>query len=864
MKTLKPLAYALFGITTLAATLSSCQDEDFGYTSEQIAYESNFRKAFGNLSSIPTFDLSTYNLNRLGLEGGPSNSYGTRAQGTTFFKDETSWFEVPDNLIEWLDANLPEKCKDKNNNTVNNKGKGTTNFTLAMPGNDLIIVPIYQGQAGMVWDLYMKNDTYDEKIWSKSEGIQIRSDNEESGATVYSSTKKGDAITINNVALTQMTSGNGDYYIPIYEALNAAGFNPDTEWFSVSVSGVKNSNGSSYTGQGSIQTEWKGIDGVTFNNGSATLEVKNETVLQAWKNKTSGDMQLRLAIWKQSNISTSSIPNITIQRYQKTTGNGYKWSDLTATDFDNGHTIGKHIRTNAIRINRDQFAGQFELYLHVTTGNTTYADEGAKQSSKNGQMIAITDLMLPENAAIVEATRAEVVKMFGHDDYEIMFLGCEDANKSGSDWDMNDVCFLIIGRPGLPTIVEGEDKYYSKRYLIEDLGSTFDFDFNDIVVDVEEIVCTHTNHEHNRQTATLKHLCGTIPFQIGFGNINGDMKWFDPMPGNNNDAEQGGVGYTPTGSPYSSMLVTTDNLNGHWDRNTNNIYVRVWPGLAGTTPSASDNGAWTDAAELDYLSPLPSKTFTFPAKGEYPYIIATDQNIHWMRELITIPNNWFSVTPKNDNPSVSPDVPIPGVVDVTGVTLNATSKTLNLNATFQLIATIAPANATDQSVTWSSSNSSVATVSSDGLVTGVAVGTATITVTTTDGSKTATCSITVQEAPTYIEMWTGPKSADGYNNNLQIENIPSTNKFVDCVKDGMTTLKLYYEADENRTASKICAGWETTTLTTNVSITAGISSINIEIDEQKAKSLDEQHKISLHLNSTSSNKNLTITRITME
>ena len=59
-----------------------------------------------------------------------------------------------------------------------------------------------------------------------------------------------------------------------------------------------------------------------------------------------------------------------------------------------------------------------------------------------------------------------------------------------------------------------------------------------------------------------------------------------------------------------------------------------------------------------------------------------------------------------------------------------------------LIPTVLPAEATDKSVTWSSSNEAVATVT-DGVVTAVAAGTATITVTTTDGAKTATCAVTV-------------------------------------------------------------------------------------------------------------------------
>ena len=84
-------------------------------------------------------------------------------------------------------------------------------------------------------------------------------------------------------------------------------------------------------------------------------------------------------------------------------------------------------------------------------------------------------------------------------------------------------------------------------------------------------------------------------------------------------------------------------------------------------------------------------------------------------------------------------------VAVTGVTLAPTSATLTLGETetVTLIPTVLPDDATDKSVAWSSSNEAVATVSNDGVVTAVAAGTATITVTTTDGAKTATCAVTV-------------------------------------------------------------------------------------------------------------------------
>ena len=95
------------------------------------------------------------------------------------------------------------------------------------------------------------------------------------------------------------------------------------------------------------------------------------------------------------------------------------------------------------------------------------------------------------------------------------------------------------------------------------------------------------------------------------------------------------------------------------------------------------------------------------------------------------------------------NIPTNGVVyKVTGVTLSETTLTLEVGDTATLAATVTPTNATNQNVTWESSNPSVATVDESGKVTAVTPGEATITVTTADGSKTATCTVIVHTATT--------------------------------------------------------------------------------------------------------------------
>lgn len=88
-------------------------------------------------------------------------------------------------------------------------------------------------------------------------------------------------------------------------------------------------------------------------------------------------------------------------------------------------------------------------------------------------------------------------------------------------------------------------------------------------------------------------------------------------------------------------------------------------------------------------------------------------------------------------------------IPVTGVSLDKTTASLFVGNTVTLTPTVSPAEADNKNVTWSTSNSTVATVN-NGVVTGAAAGVATITVTTVDQSKTATCLVTVAAAPIAI------------------------------------------------------------------------------------------------------------------
>lgn len=89
---------------------------------------------------------------------------------------------------------------------------------------------------------------------------------------------------------------------------------------------------------------------------------------------------------------------------------------------------------------------------------------------------------------------------------------------------------------------------------------------------------------------------------------------------------------------------------------------------------------------------------------------------------------------------------------VTGVSLSSSSLTIDKNGTHQLTATVSPETASNKTVSWSTSDPDVASVSQSGLVTAVGGGTADITVTTEDGSYTAQCKVTVNVPVTGVQF----------------------------------------------------------------------------------------------------------------
>ena len=129
--------------------------------------------------------------------------------------------------------------------------------------------------------------------------------------------------------------------------------------------------------------------------------------------------------------------------------------------------------------------------------------------------------------------------------------------------------------------------------------------------------------------------------------------------------------------------------------------------------------------------------------------LSSDKNVATVSNGIVtaVGNGDCTITATCGSQSASCSVNVSGistVVSVTGVTLDKATASVDTGSTVMLTATIEPSNASNQNISWSSDNETVATVE-NGTVTGVSAGTATIGVMTEDGGYSAVCNVTVNE-----------------------------------------------------------------------------------------------------------------------
>ena len=213
----------------------------------------------------------------------------------------------------------------------------------------------------------------------------------------------------------------------------------------------------------------------------------------------------------------------------------------------------------------------------------------------------------------------------------VKYIGIEDISAGApmsGDNDFNDVVLAVVGNPDVPQEkIITNDQYEvktcrAKRYMIEDLGAVDDFDFNDVVVDIEDnTVITHKVTYENgvlktdeiiKETpeptkAVVRAMGGTIDFELIVGNTS----W-----------SKSGAGfdvktmYNTQGTIDYNKVLAEFEVTG-WNPVSNNISIKV-------------NGNDGKVFEI-----------TFPKAGTAPMIIAVDPSQQWMPERVSVPSSWF-------------------------------------------------------------------------------------------------------------------------------------------------------------------------------------------------------------------------------
>ena len=238
-----------------------------------------------------------------------------------------------------------------------------------------------------------------------------------------------------------------------------------------------------------------------------------------------------------------------------------------------------------------------EIYLdNVKNGNTKKPSVGTSTG----------------NVIYVDGAGAVPAGIEVKDDAVIKYVGIEDQANLG-DKDYNDIVLAIVGNPDVPKEIIIENNEYqvpvtnTKRYMMEDLGSTDDFDFNDVVVDVTETTTTHhkvtlangvvTKDEitgtDKTQKAVVRHLGGIYPFVLKVGNTT-----FDKMGGEDTFDKDVNIEKDVTG----------------WDSALNNVSVTV------EVPDKTQGSTMYNAVN------------NFPETGAFPMMFACDPEVKWAAE----------------------------------------------------------------------------------------------------------------------------------------------------------------------------------------------------------------------------------------
>lgn len=679
-------------LITSLTILTGCQDEDFGFTQEEVfkgAYERNFEAKYGKIDPNQSWDLSTHARNEW--------ADATRALGD-FVTTNDGYFEIDKSMVNWIESKLP-----------NNKDNSSTeNFGIIMSAGEFAIIPLYEnGNTDLGYELHMvvhdgTSEVSDQVVWTRSKDA--------SRNTIQIKKSTSDECTIchghgyyNNGGSATCGYCNGQKYFPggstkcpVEGCVNG-----------IITSPCPNSNCKVYS-----RTDNKGRDeSIKCDkcNGrgyywQGFLDYQNCTVCggeQGWwvigGKRGSGhpictscngahQVTRNCGVCKDGKVTKCPVCNASgtggvLCTTCEGTGStsSMVWADLKKDETTAGANA---IRTKPTYVDNSSASAGSVVYFYLKATNDAsfnsngfiswsydYAKNQDKQSSLDNKMKVIKTDKRPANISPDPETGYRIIGV------EEQSRNTDKTNKkSESPKDYNDLVFMIVGKP-LPQVFEIQNtanpiplSTIEKRYMFEDLGSAIDWDFNDIVVDAIESKSRKLNvssgvlngYTDSREAmATIKYLCGTLPLKVSFGDgstIVSFPKISDPTnqsqtntelennPDNPvTDPQYNGTG-NPGWAPKEIIKDSDDNVvdcleysisikDSNWTPSNNKVSISVW--MVNKT-----TGEQTSTGQSVWMS-------SFPENGEVPYIIATDKNVEWKEEGESITSDWWTQNAHN-------------------------------------------------------------------------------------------------------------------------------------------------------------------------------------------------------------------------
>lgn len=576
-----------------AMSLVSCQDEDFGYTTSEIKsakYAKDFRNFFGDIDPEQDWNIATRGTVTVTAAPGSEIKVYAKMDGTykivgdyeNFSGNETLNFDMLEETTDLLVTNGMQSAYAKVGESVNLSGTRAGHY--GTTGN-VTVTKITDPNQWFVFDR-TEAEKYQEKLPEKvdnlgkvTQNFTFISNGEFTVYPIYWQTADADEVGI------YYTDASGVYHeVPIYTIKSG-----DELQFE-QLNGGHNYNGSTANlKEGAICPE----------HGCEILHMTNVQNNYAY------------IFCKSSQCNYDGWQNVG----DKSPANGYFTNKVYIEDPNwwGGLPVCKYYRSKGIKVNIP--AGtMFGMYITPTSFYKQYS-----QQERNKTTYGIT-----QKDVVAATFTLPNSKNPAEDD---MYLCFEDWYASDGDKDLNDVVLRFYG--STPTVVD-ED---AQEWVIcgEDLGGTFDLDYNDVVVSIA--------HVSGKTTADFTALAagGTLASYVYFngtclgeihellGAQNANSGNYDPIN------VSGSVGRTAQRTLTVASNFSIATVEGAMDANMGGFQIRVVSvGDASTEANANEGqmiqNNWGDKDNVPYVFCVPR---TWKENG-------VTNSFRWPNELVPV------------------------------------------------------------------------------------------------------------------------------------------------------------------------------------------------------------------------------------